>query len=104
LKTALTGGPHLSAARERERGSGLVCEVGRCWVWAARKKEKNKLGWAGKREMGEGWSDFFFFNSFYFLFKLLLKTFSKFLNKLLTTQSIKTHAFNMMHKHLVSLN
>jgi hypothetical protein len=53
--------------RVRERGSGLVCEVGRCWVWAVRKKEKNKLGWAGKREMGEGWSDFFFFNSFSFI-------------------------------------
>jgi hypothetical protein len=71
-----------------------------CWFWAARKKEKRQagLGWE------EGWSVFFSipfsfisFSSFY------SKPFQQILNKLLTTQSIKTHAFNMMHKHLVSL-
>jgi hypothetical protein len=42
-----------------------------CWVFGPRverkKKKKNKLGWAGKREMGEGWSDSLFFNSFSFI-------------------------------------
>jgi hypothetical protein len=73
-----------------------------CWVLGrAGKKRKRQAGLGGlERGLGEDWSVLFFFQFlfFYFLFKLLLKTFSKCLNKLLTTQSIKTHAFNMMHK------
>jgi hypothetical protein len=80
--------------------------------WAAagfgpRVKSKRKQAGLGGLERGLGEAQLFCFFQilfFYFLFKLLLKTFSKFLNKLLTTQSIKIHAFNMMHKHLVSLN
>jgi hypothetical protein len=75
-----------------------------CW-FGPHAKEK-KTSWAGlARELGEAQLFCFLkFLFFYFFLKLLLKTFSKILNKLLTTQSIKTHAFNMMHKHLVSLN
>jgi hypothetical protein len=56
--------------------------VGRLVVWAAREK---KVGWGCL---------LFFFPFFsipfsHFLFKLLLKILSKFLNQLLTTQSIQ---------------
>jgi hypothetical protein len=55
--------------RERERDSGLVCEVGRLLVWAARKKKRKekqaRLGWK------EGWvrlSCFVFFSNRILLF------------------------------------
>jgi hypothetical protein len=95
-------GPTCQRRVRGERGSGLAVLGGP--VAGPRGKKKIKGGLGCKGEMGEGDLFCFFFNSFYFLFKLLLKTFSKFLNKLLTTQSIQNHAFNMMHKHLISLN
>jgi hypothetical protein len=52
----------------------------------------------------EGLGEGLFWFIFLFPFQILTQNFLKILNKLLTTQSIKTHAFNMMHKHLVSLN
>jgi hypothetical protein len=47
------------------------------------------VGWAEKEKWVRVGCFVFFSIPFYFLFKLLLKTFSKFLNKLLTTQSIQ---------------
>jgi hypothetical protein len=69
---ALTGGPHLSAARESERGSGPagVKWAGCCVLGRAVKKEKKQ------RQAGLGWKEgwvrvgmilFSFFNSFFFI-------------------------------------
>jgi hypothetical protein len=82
LRTALTGRPHLSAARESEREvAGRLGEVGRLLGFGSRgKKRKRQVGLGGlERGLGEGWSVLYFFQFlfFYFLFKLLLKTFSK---------------------------
>jgi hypothetical protein len=112
---ALTGGLHLSTAREGERSSGPAELGGPAAVLGLglvgprgkkRKKEKDRLGWAGKREWVRVFIYFVFFQFlfFYFLSNFYSKPFQNFQKKLLTTQSIKTHAFNMMHNHLVSLN
>jgi hypothetical protein len=72
---ALTGGPHLSAACESERGvAGWLVLGGPDAVFGPRgKKEKRKdrLGWAGKREWVRVLICFIFFQIlfFYFLFK-----------------------------------
>jgi hypothetical protein len=113
---ALTGGLHLSAAREGERSSGPAELGGPAAVLGLglvgprgkkRKKRKRQAGLGWKEGMGEGLDLFcFFFNSFSFISfsNFYSKPFQNFQKKLLTTQSIKTHAFNMMHNHLVSLN
>jgi hypothetical protein len=82
--------------------------VGRAGLCRAEEKKEKKIGWArwaGKR-VGCLFVFFLFFSIPFlsFLFQTFTQNLFKiFLNQLLTTQSIKTHAFNMMHKHLVSL-
>jgi hypothetical protein len=89
---ALTGGLHLSTAREGERSSGPAELGGPAAVLGLglvgprgkkRKKEKDRLGWAGKREWVRVFIYFVFFSIPFLLFpfKLLLKTFSKFSKK-----------------------
>jgi hypothetical protein len=89
-----------------ERGSGPAGVSGPAAVLGrAEKEKKKKTGWA--RWAGKRVGLFVFFSIPFLLFPFspfYSKPIQEFLNKLLSTQSIKTHAFNMMHKHLVSLN
>jgi hypothetical protein len=93
LKTALTGGLHLSAARESGRGSGPAGVKWAAAVFGLRgkrtKKNKDKLGWAGKGWVRVGLFCFFSIPFLLFpfqtftqnLFKIFKQTFDHTINQ-----------------------
>jgi hypothetical protein len=134
LKTALTGGLHLSAGeRERRRGAGgAACWAGNGELGRSRKKRGGRGKWAVGRRLG-----FVFFSFFSFLFQihfkpifrtifksnilhlfkfkfshkfsqtfsqLFLRLFHNYFKTFKTTPQPKLMHFNMMHKHLIDSN
>jgi hypothetical protein len=77
-ETALTGGPHLSAACVRGKVSGPAGGKWAALVWAARRKKKKIGGLGGlERELVVLFLLFFSILFSHLFFKLLLKIFSK---------------------------